>query len=296
MKTQRPRNSSRPQSSRQKHFTGYNYSKVSPGKSFQSSRPNNDTAPRHERSISRFFGRVVLLAFLIMIIYMATTIRGTSVNIEEANFDSGVAEAYAQPDYGDWLEKRINANFLNNNLMFLNEAKLLEDFTREHPMVDGVATSFNYLSGKLNFVVRERQPMARYSSAGITFVIDRKGFALTQQNTEIFSKLPLIKDETQFRGALGQQVIDTNTAMYIHELQNLLSARSMVVEHYSIPQSVRELYIKFIDKNFVVKTHMDVSPTSVVETYEKTINHISQSGVSIGEYIDLRVEGKVIFK
>lgn len=41
---------------------------------------------------------------------------------------------------------------------------------------------------------------------------------------------------------------------------------------------------------------MDMGPEASLNAYEKALGYVASSGINVSEYIDLRVEGKAIYK
>ncbi|MCE7936944.1 hypothetical protein DYH10_04130 [Candidatus Saccharibacteria bacterium CPR2] len=297
MKIQRPRNPLL----KQKRFSEYDYSKVvnKHDKSFKSSRPENNIARHKRKPVFGFITRSLLLIIFLFVIYMATTVKNIDIAIieEGPNNTASVKNDSGQQmsDYLGWFEKRLNSKIWGKNILFMNEAEMLEDFTADNLLVKSASFGFNYASGSLKVNVQPREPMARYSTSDKILILDNEGFAFSD-NANNYNNLPLIKDEAQFGGILGKQAIDTNTALYINQFSSLSSERSLNVEYFVIPQAIREVYIKFSSNKYIIKTHMDMGPEASLNAYEKALGYVASSGINVSEYIDLRVEGKAIYK
>lgn len=188
----------------------------------------------------------------------------------------------------------------NLNLIFLNEAKLVNEIKSIHPEVKKITV-------KKIFPQKIKVEIEKYPVVGNVvnvvqgiqkkFLVDSQGF-LADENVEN-PELPYLKIYTNEAFTAGTNAIDKDKLTYILDAMTLFQEKfTMKVVNTEYHVREREVHLQ-TEKNFMVWIDMEKDLNTQLEKLKKALPKLNIYNTPL-EYIDLRISGtdngKVIYK
>lgn len=165
---------------------------------------------------------------------------------------------------------------------------------KEHPELGGVRVSLPFF-GQRPVVHLETPPRSFvYTGAdGRTAVLDSSGRVLSLGSA---SDLPRVTDTASLELAIGKQVLPSDEAAFMRLVYDELAHANVKVESFSLPPIVKRLEFKVQGSPYVVRMTMQHAPAEQVGAYLATRENMTKQGIAPGEYIDVRVAGRIYYK
>lgn len=179
------------------------------------------------------------------------------------------------------------------NIFLFDTNSLMADIEREVPSVDVVSVS-RQLPSQINVVVAERQAVARYSSRGVIYVIDKEGTVIGQQ-TPSNARLPLLVDTTELPVQLGTRPVSAGFIRFGLDVITGLASQGNPAQELRIVETTTEVWAKG-QKGYVIKFDTTRELREQLEAVALVQAQLTKQKKVPAEYIDVRVEGRAYFR
>lgn len=200
----------------------------------------------------------------------------------------------------DIYQKEANKQFQNlknKNKVTLDEQGIAASMKKQFPEIVGVSIQLPLLGKTPKIIVTVSKPTLYIQSHGKLLVVDEKGRAVAlAEDLPQVQGLSMIEDQSGFDVQIGQQVLNASEVSFITSLVNQGKKVGITPSSLTLPQKVQELVLKTDDQPYAVKFFLGGDPAIQIGQWLAARTQFSKDGTVLGEYLDVRVQGKIYYK
>lgn len=236
--------------------------------------------------IRRLIGAICGLAIVVGLLFQLT------VNISIQTPDPRSSRHAAK--YIKALNEYYAARPIERFRFFLDSNSVEKFFLQKAPEVKSIRVEGDSLASssvKLMF----RQPVAQWSSGGKLYFVDDRGVTFEQNYFD--TPGVEVRDESGVPTKEGQEVINRQFLSFLGQAVSLFSQHKLQVSEVVLPvNTVRQVWFKIEGRPYAIKMTVDKSAQAQVTQAITTMQHLDARGLSVSEYIDVRVDRRSFYK
>ena len=243
----------------------------------------------HRRKVGGIFlliGLVVIVLLVLLLqftarVSIASTSKPTTRPVERSMYEESINDYYA-------IHPAERLRFL------LNQDALTAYVSAQHPEIEQVRLSAVVDIVGAGFTLTFREPIAGWQINARQYYVDPEGVVF-QQN---YFQQPSVQivDESGVSPEQGTTVASSRLLGFVGRVVSMAGERSYKVTSVTLPVgTTRQLDVRLDGVGGYVRFTIDRGVAEQVEDMSRVIGHLQQRNIS-AEYIDVRVEGKAIYR
>lgn len=243
----------------------------------------------HRRKVGGIFlliGLVVIVLLVLLLqftarVSIASTSKPTTRPVERSMYEESINDYYA-------IHPAERLRFL------LNQDALTAYVSAQHPEIEQVRLSAVVDIVGAGFTLTFREPIAGWQINARQYYVDPEGVVF-QQN---YFQQPSVQivDESGVSPEQGTTVASSRLLGFVGRVVSMAGERSYKVTSVTLPVgTTRQLDVRLDGVGGYVRFTIDRGVAEQVEDMSRVIGYLQQRNVS-AEYIDVRVEGKAIYR
>lgn len=255
------------------------------------------------RKVSRYwrqrFGFAILLASAAFSLVYVSSLTAEP-NIETVNSAAGRAVMQDESVYEVAATEFLEASVFNRNKITISTTGLASHMMQQFPELAQVQVGLPLLNHRVSVVLVPAEPILILATANGSYALDAGGTALSTgaQLAKLSElNLPLVTDESSLEVKLRQQALSSSDVLFISTVLAQLDAQNIEVASLSLPAGLRQLDVRLKGEPYYVKFNLARnSSAQQVGTLIAVYDRLKQQGITPGQYIDVRVDGRAYYQ
>lgn len=186
----------------------------------------------------------------------------------------------------------------NRNKITLDERSVIAALQKQFPEISSAHVELPLFSQTPKLHLDIAGPSFFLSSNSLLYVVDSDGVAVAKTgDLPGIKNLAVVNDQSGFQAAAGQQVLSASNVNFINALLAQLKKAEVPLQSLSLPALAQELDLRTTDQPYFTKFYLGGGDVLVQSGQYLAARHqFSISGNQPGEYLDVRVPGKIFYK
>lgn len=206
----------------------------------------------------------------------------------------GISQAPDADAYQQTIERYLNDHPFERFGVFLRQAELETAVTRVHTEVLGVGIEHDWYGGNVRFNLTFRQPLLVWQAGIKQFYVDAQGVAFTYNH--FTQPILAVTDQSGIPPDEAGVVASTRFLRFLGQLVAAINGYGLgTVETIIIPAAPRQIDIRLMGREYIIKTNTDRDPQQQAEDLANALKYFDRKGVR-PQYIDVRVEHRAFYK
>jgi len=210
----------------------------------------------------------------------------------------------SQDEYDNAVEELFNQSIFNRLKFTFGSDNFEQELRQKLPEIDSAVAVVPLVGTKLQVVVSVSRPVARQAlGGGKQGLINSQGVLIhVDDSTAVlsaFADLPLISVSPTVDFKLAQQVFTSKEMVVVSRLNAEFDGTAKErhrVESISYSIEKREFTVRFRGAPYYAKLTSETAPDLQIGALLSALKDLESSGGVAGEYIDVRVVGRVFVK
>jgi len=235
------------------------------------------------KTVCLWFGAACLFGYLM---YLQTTPVVSLTSDQPQEVDAAL-EVYRTD-----TEKILSSSALNRFKLTLNTRGTAEALKAKHPEIQYASVTAPVFGSSPKVSLTLMRPVALLQSAGRVYGLDSTGHIVSAESA---AGLVRVVDESNVTPVPGERFLPVATVKAVVSIAEQASAAGLEVTSASLPQgSPYEVSVRLQDKPYAVRFNLESDILQQSGAMIATIKHLGTN--QPGEYMDVRVQGKVYYK
>ena len=244
----------------------------------------------------------VLLTGLVVAVCVFNVLRLTSdPKVVVLSSSSNTYFLQATGTYERAAQKLLSSSFLNNNKITVNTEAVTTKLKQEFPELADVSITVPLISHRpIVYIASTTPSVVLATEQHESFVLDNNGKALASAASVSGLSdlgLPVVTDQSGLHVRIGSDVLPASNIDFIRTVVAEIQAKKYSVSSLTLPAAASELDVRLGGKPYFIKFNMhNDDPMQQAGTFFATDHYLTGKGVTPGQYIDVRVDGRVYYK
>ncbi len=232
---------------------------------------------------------VFVIVVLFCLVYSLIVRPAPKLLVSDTSYHS--AETYRQAVAGKLKALR------NKNKITLDENGIKSSLAKEFPEVADVSVELPLLGQTPTVRLNISKPALFLASGGQTYIVDSQG-RVAGRATDLpqIKNLITVTDQSGFNAEPGKQVLSTAEISFIEVVIAQAKHGSVPIKSLTLPPLAAELDLRSSDRGYYVKFFMGGDALQQAGQYLAARHNFDQTGGQPGQYLDVRVSGKIFYK
>ncbi len=185
----------------------------------------------------------------------------------------------------------------NRTKLTLDERGITTALKQKFPEIDVVKIQLPIVSQIPSLRLIIAVPTFNFSSNNNLYVVGSNGVVagLSAQLAGA-SKLPSVIDQSNFAAAPGKQVLGTESVAFINSLLAQCNRGGVKVQSLTLPATAGQLELRVENQPYFVKFYLGGDASLQAGQYLAAKHKFDSEGPAPGQYLDVRVAGKIYYK
>lgn len=211
-------------------------------------------------------------------------------------------QAFLQDDevYRSAAQQILADSAFNRNKLTFDSDEIIKQMRQTFPELAAVSVSLPVFGWQPTVYVQAFSPsVVLVGSSTGDFVLDPDGRAFAPDGLKTgLDKLqaPVVRDQSGLNISERQIALPSDQVAFITEVYQQLKAQNVEIAGITLPVEAGELHIQVRDKPYVVRFNLYGNAREGAGRYLATASYLESKGETPGEYIDVRVDGRVFYK
>lgn len=241
------------------------------------------------RRLAKFTDVAVIVAVMFCLVYSLIVKPSPRILVSDTSYRSVSA-------YQDAAANELRA-LKNRNKATLDEASIEANLIKKYPEITTVSVELPLLGQTPTVRLDISEPTFFLTSNGQTYIVDSQGRAagLAIDLPQV-KNLPTVADQSGFSTKSGKQVLSMGQVNFIKVLIAQTTRSKVPVQSLTLPALPAELDLRTPDRPYFVKFFLGGDALQQTGQYLAARHNFDQSGSQPGQYLDVRVTGKIFYK
>jgi hypothetical protein len=195
---------------------------------------------------------------------------------------------------------RINSVFggiKNSNKITFDEQTTGAAIQKQFPEVQSVRIELPFFSQQPKVRLNISPPAFKLLSGNSLYIIDSQGRAVAPAaDLPKLKKLVVLNDQSGYKAVLGQQILSSQAVDFIKTLIAQANHNKVPISSLTLPALAQELDLRTADQPYFVKFYLGGDADTQVGQFIATRQKLAQIHQTPGQYLDVRVPGKIFYK
>lgn len=265
---------------------------------YRSGKPNTNSSPfekdkKPKNKIGKIFSRLldfsILAVVILCLVYSLMVKADPTIDLNSEVYRNTVT-------YKKFATQQLQ-QLKNHSKLTLDDAKIINSLQKKLPEISSANIELPLFSQTPTVHINVSSPAFFINSAGSIYIVDSKGTAVARASEfPNIKNLPLLKDETGFTVAKGEQVIGAGSVDFIKTLAAQSKKANVQIASLTLPSLAQELDLRTTDQPYFVKFYLNGDAMQQTGQFLATRKQLQQSNIHPAEYLDVRVPGKIFYK
>jgi hypothetical protein len=185
----------------------------------------------------------------------------------------------------------------NSNKLTFDEAAAVSAIERKFPEVHSAHIELPFFSEQPVVWLNISPPAFKLVNDQGSYLIDDQGVAVAK--SEAFPGIKnqvTVQDQTGFKVSAGQQILSSDGVVLINTVIAEAKRAHVPIASLSLPPRAQELDLKTSDQPYYVKFYLEGDALNQAGQFLAARHQFAASGKTPGQYLDVRVPGKIFYK
>lgn len=185
----------------------------------------------------------------------------------------------------------------NKTKLTLDENGISSSLKKQFPEIESVKIDVPIISQIPTVRITIAAPTFNFSASNNLYIVGSNGViaGLSSQLANA-STLPTVIDQSGFSAESGKQVLGTETIAFINTVLAESKRGGVRVESLTLPAAAQELDLRAQNQPYFVKFYLGGDALNQVGQYLAAKHKFDSENSQPGQYLDVRVAGKVFYK
>ncbi|HET7320321.1 MAG TPA: hypothetical protein VFI84_01895 [Candidatus Saccharimonadales bacterium] len=268
----------------------------------EAGRPNEAASPRVGQLLAQRFGLFILLGVVVAGLVSSLSLSANPRIIAV----SGSQNHYFLHNTATYQEAAaaiLSSSIWNHNKITISPSAVGRQLQGRFPELASVSVTLPLLGHRPIIYIQPEQPALVVSSTSSgSYVVDQHGKALlatTQLPPSAALDLPVVTDQTGLTIRSGSQILTTDGVAFIVSVVQQVKAHNIAISSLILPSGTSELDMHLAGQPYYVKFNMHASLAGARQqagTFIAVKNRLESQGITPGQYIDVRVDGRAYYQ
>jgi hypothetical protein len=264
-----------------------------------------DMLSRKQLAASASFARQrfgLIIVAIAIVVALANTLRvSPHAKVDSLNEPAASFLLHDQQTYEAAANRYLSASIWNGNKLTVATDSIAVRLQEDFPELTSVNIALPLVGHRPIVYVRTAAPRLLLTTTnGQSFVVDENGRALIAASRVLnlsALKLPVVNDESGIRLTEGKTVLSGPSVSFMRVVLSELAAQNVTPQRITLPAGTSELDVYPTGVTYFVKFNFQ-SETGLQQagTYLATAARLKEQGITPGQYIDVRVDGRAYYK
>lgn len=248
------------------------------------------TSKRSFRLRAKYFFNVLLLTLIVAGVVFCSILKPTpEMVVSDTSYHSTA-------DYETAVSSALKA-VRNRTKLTLDRNGISAVLKKQFPELNSIRIEVPVISQIPTVRLNVAAPTFNFTSGGNLFVVGSNGVVATKSaQLAGSSKLPTLIDQSGFEVSPGKQVLSSQGVAFINSLIAQIKRAKVVVSSLTLPASPAELDLQAAGSAYFVKFDLDNDAVLQAGQYLAAKHKFDEEGGGPGQYLDVRVAGKIYYK
>ena len=246
----------------------------------------------------RFGFGILIVTAVLCLVYISTLTTDPRVVIEQTTASPVVLQDVSV--YRAAASAVLRESILNQNKISIGTTTLADELLLKFPELAAVQVSLPLLTHRVQLRLVPAEPVLILASATGSYALDANGTALvTGSQLAALStlNLPLVTDESDMKVAVHKQAVSSDSVLFISTVLAQLAAQNIPVASTTLPAGTSELHLRLTNEPYFIKFNLaNNTSRQQVGTLIAVYDRLKSQGITPGQYIDVRVDGRAYYK
>ncbi len=241
--------------------------------------------------------RWLMLSFLLVLLTA-----GTFISVNDPKIKIITASSYAKPIsvYEETVETALKKDITSRSKLLLNSEKVVEELRLKHPEIAEASLRTSILWSSPRVEIRLDEPVVKVIHITGEYLINERGKVIYFDKNKVPNTLdiPIVYDKSNTADVtLGSYIMTTSDVTFVKNLYYEAEQTSTPIQSIEFPVTSNELWVRFKGSEPIFTKFFTEGDVQVqFGAYKAIIMQLSEQGIAIKEYVDVRVEGRVFYK
>jgi hypothetical protein len=186
----------------------------------------------------------------------------------------------------------------NRNKITIDETQIVLNIKKKFPEVTSLSLELPLFSQTPTARLTISPPSFVLNNMGRLYIVSTAGKAvLPASSLPAQNSLAVVNDQTGFNAAVGKQVLSSEGVEFLSELLVQSQQAGIKIQSIVLPPKAQELHLRTADKpGYYVKFYIGGDAKLQIGQFLATRHRFEVDNITPGEYLDVRVPGKIYYK
>lgn len=242
-----------------------------------------------KRLARRLFNATALMALSVGLIYCLTLKPRPKMVVSSSAYHPAIVyETAADKAFG---------TLRNRTKLTLDERGVINILKKQFPEIDAVKIEVPIISQIITLRLSIAAPTFNFTANNNLYVVGSNG-VITGLSSQLAgtSKLPSVIDQSGFTAEPGKQVLGTQAIAFINTVLVQCQRAGVRVLSLTLPATAQELDLRAENQPYFVKFYLGGDVLNQVGQYLAARHKFDSENSQPGQYLDVRVAGKIFYK
>lgn len=205
----------------------------------------------------------------------------------------------SEQTYQDAVSASLRRSPLSYTKWTINTDMIARDLQQTFPEVQRVSVNLPLLARRPIVQIKTAEPVFLLASTnGATYYIDSDGQAVIRPGDleRPLSGVVTVRDASAIDVTARAQVVPTATVAFVQDVTRQFADKSIAIDYIELPAVAYELRVKPKDDNHYVKFYLEEESRVQIGTYFAAREQIASNALTVNEYVDARIPGRLFVK
>lgn len=234
--------------------------------------------------------RIILIAAASAVIYWGLTLNSS------AKLVIGGGQYRAAADYQRVVDSYISSVFDRTKLTFDSDS-IVNALKHDFPEVDSATVELPIVGRSPVVRLDVSSPAAVLETDSDKFVMSSAGLIIDKTTNLLPIKgLPIVRNESGVNLGSGSVILSGLQVDFIRAISAQARRANINIDYFTLPTTARELDMHVKKQGYRVKLDLSRDPLEQMGSYIAASKYLNSRHISISQYIDVRVAGKIYYR
>jgi hypothetical protein len=267
---------------------------------YRSAKPEPETASPFKKKqskprsrASKFF--VGLFNILVLVVLLALFMYSLIIR-PSAKAEVNSQLFHTQSEYQTAANKILSGVKYSNKITF-SEKSVIAKMQEQFPEITSMRVELPIFTQNPILHLKIASPTFTIKSNGQSYIVDSDGVAVAKSGDFVGSnKLVGIEDQSGFKIESGKQVLSAGSVKFINTIIKQCEHANVKISSLILPSKAQELHLRTADKPYYIKFYLGGDAQLQTGQFLASRHQFDAGDPQPGEYLDVRVPGKIFYK
>jgi hypothetical protein len=185
----------------------------------------------------------------------------------------------------------------NSNKLSFNGQRINQEIRKRFPEVKNSSIELPFFDQKPIVWLNISEPAFKLVTVKHEYIVDMQGKIVgNAMDYPNIKGLQSVIDQSGYETSEGNQILSWQSVGFINQVTTQLKAAHVPVDTLILPPKAQELDLKTTDKAYIVKFYLGGDALIQTGQLMAARHNFDKKGGGPGEYLDVRVPGKIFYK